>query len=44
MLACRKGHLETVKVLLENGANVDKAKEVAKMDQLPLEIMSISYL
>jgi ankyrin repeat protein len=28
MLACRRGHLETAKVLLEHGANVDKAKEV----------------
>lgn len=30
MLACRRGHLQTAKVLLENGANVDKAKEVRR--------------
>ena len=35
MLACRKGHLETVKVLLEKGADVDKAKEVRYNNYLP---------
>lgn len=33
MYACRRGHLETAKVLLENGANVDKPKEVRKRMQ-----------
>ena len=41
MLACRGGHLETAEVLLENGADMDKPKEVRYKTISKKSIMSL---